>query len=122
MSLWPTSIPTARSCPVLGRGAPTPENGSVAKDGAAVTWQLKPVVQWHDGRPFTADDVIFTWQYASDMATATTTTGSYREIDRVERVDDHTVKLVFKHPMPFWADAFCSAAGMILPRHVVDPA
>jgi peptide/nickel transport system substrate-binding protein len=28
------------------------------------------------------------------------------------------VKLVFKGPTPFWADAFCSNAGMILPRHV----
>jgi len=113
--------PEGNVVPVLAREVPTPENGGVAKDGTSITWRLKPGVQWHDGRPFTADDVIFTWQYASDMATATTTTGSYREIDRVERVDDHTVKLVFKHPMPFWADAFCSAAGMILPRHVFDP-
>jgi peptide/nickel transport system substrate-binding protein len=112
--------PDGNVVPVLAREVPTLDNGGVAKDGTSVTWRLKPGVQWHDGRPFTADDVIFTWQYASDMATATTTTGSYREIDRVERVDDHTVKLVFKHPMQFWADAFCSAAGMILPRHVFD--
>ena len=112
--------PDGNVVPVLAREVPTLDNGGVARDGTSVTWRLKPGVQWHDGRPFTADDVIFTWQYASDMATATTTTGSYREIDRVERLDDHTVKLVFKHPMPFWADAFCSAAGMILPRHVFD--
>jgi peptide/nickel transport system substrate-binding protein len=30
------------------------------------------------------------------------------------------VKLVFKGPTPFWADAFCSNAGMILPRHVFE--
>ena len=107
--------------PVLARELPSPDNGGVAKDGTSVTWRLKPGVLWHDGRPFTADDVIFTWQYAADSATAATSTGSYRDIERIERLDDHTVKLVFKHPTPFWADAFCSAHGMVLPRHVFEP-
>jgi peptide/nickel transport system substrate-binding protein len=107
--------------PVLARDVPSLENGGVARDGTWVIWRLKTGVLWHDGRPFTADDVIFTWQYAADAATATTTTGSYRAIDRIERLDDHAVKLVFKHPTPFWADAFCSSAGMVLPRHVFDP-
>ena len=107
--------------PVLAREVPSLDNGGVARDGTWVIWRLKPGVLWHDGRPFTADDVIFTWQYAADQATATTTTGSYRDIDRIERIDDHAVKLVFKHPAPFWADAFCSAAGMVLPRHVFEP-
>jgi peptide/nickel transport system substrate-binding protein len=106
---------------VLARELPSPDNGGVAKDGTSVTWRLKPGVLWHDGRPFTADDVIFTWQYAADSATAATSTGSYRDIERIERLDDHTVKLVFKHPTPFWADAFCSAHGMVLPRHVFEP-
>ena len=107
--------------PVLAREVPTLDNGGLARDGTWVIWRLKPGVSWHDGRPFTADDVIFTWQYAADMATAATTTGSYREIERIERLDDHAVKLIFKHPTPFWADAFCSASGMILPRHVFEP-
>jgi len=29
-----------------------------------------PNVQWHDGKPFTADDVVFNWEYATDPATA----------------------------------------------------
>jgi len=70
---------------------------------------------------FHASDVIFTWEYAADPATATTTAGSYRDIAHVERLGDHAVKLVFKGPTPFWADAICSNAGMILPRHVFAP-
>ena len=65
-------------------------------------WRLKRGVSWHDGRPFTADDVIFTWQYASDPASAATSTGSYLGIERAEKIDDHTVKLTFKRPTPFW--------------------
>ena len=107
--------------PVLAAETPTAANGGVARDGTSVVWRLKRGVVWHDGRPFTADDVIFTWQYAADSATAATSAGSYQGIDRIERIDDHTVKLVFKRPTPYWADAFCSAAGMVLPRHVFEP-
>jgi len=107
--------------PVLAQETPSVANGGVAADGTWVQWRLKRGVAWHDGRPFTADDVIFTWQYASDPASATTSTGSYLGIDRVDKVDDYTVKLVFKRPTPFWADAFCSAAGFVLPRHVFEP-
>jgi peptide/nickel transport system substrate-binding protein len=39
----------------------------------SVIWKLKKDVQWHDGKPFTADDVVFNWEYAADPATAATT-------------------------------------------------
>src|SRR5262245_25258481 len=107
--------------PVLAQETPSVANGGVAPDGTWVQWRLKHGVTWHDGRPFTADDVIFTWQYAADPATAAPSAGSYQGIDRIERVDDYTVKLIFKRPTPYWADAFCSAAGMVLPRPVFDP-
>ena len=106
--------------PVLAQETPSVANGGVGQDGTWVQWRLKRGVTWHDGRPFTADDVIFTWQYASDQASATTSTGSYLGIERAEKVDDHTVKLIFKRPTPFWADAFCNAAGFVLPRHVFE--
>jgi peptide/nickel transport system substrate-binding protein len=106
--------------PVLAAETPSVANGAVARDGTSVLWRLKRGVSWHDGRPFTADDVIFTWEYAADSATAATSAGSYQGIDRIDRIDDHTVKLVFKRPTPYWADAFCSAAGMVLPRHVFE--
>ena len=107
--------------PVLAAETPSVANGGVAADGTWVQWRLKRGVTWHDGRPFTADDVIFTWQYAADPASAATSAGSYQGIERIERIDDHTVKLVFKRPTPYWADAFCSAAGMVLPRHIFEP-
>ena len=107
--------------PVLAQETPSAANGGVGRDGTWVQWRLKRGVTWHDGRPFTADDVIFTWQYASDQASATTSAGSYLGIERASRIDDHTVKLTFKRPTPFWADAFCNAAGFVLPRHVFEP-
>ena len=71
--------PDGNLVPVLAAEIPDIENGGVAADGMSVTWKLKKGVEWHDGRPFTADDVVFNWEYASDPATAATTIGSYRD-------------------------------------------
>ncbi|SFF18767.1 peptide/nickel transport system substrate-binding protein [Methylobacterium sp. yr596] len=103
--------------PILAAEIPSKENGGVAADGYSVTWKLKPNVKWHDGKPFTADDVVFTAEYAANPATAAVTGGSYMNV-KVTKVDDLTVKLTFKEPTPFWADAFVSSAGMIIPKHV----
>ena len=56
--------------PVLAAEIPSRENGGLAADGKSVTWKLKRDVKWHDGKPFTADDVVFNWEYAKDPATA----------------------------------------------------
>jgi peptide/nickel transport system substrate-binding protein len=103
--------------PVLAAEAPSRENGGVAADGRSVIWKLKPGVRWHDGTPFTADDVVFTFAYASNPATAAVTLGSYKDL-AVERLDDLTVRVVFSKPTPFWADAFVGSGGMVLPKHV----
>ena len=103
---------------VLAAETPSVQNGLLAADGTSVTWKLKPGVKWHDGKPFSADDVVFTWEYTKDPATATVTAGTYRDL-KVEKVDDLTVKITFPQPTPFWADAFVGAgAGQILPKHM----
>jgi peptide/nickel transport system substrate-binding protein len=103
--------------PVLAAAIPGREDGTLAADGKSVTWKLKQGVTWHDGKPFTADDVVFNWEYAKNPATATTTSGSYKDVT-VEKVDQFTVKVTFDKPTPFWADAFVGTRGMIVPKHL----
>ncbi len=102
---------------VLAAEVPSVENGGVAADGRSVIWKLKPGVRWADGQPLTADDLVFTWAYSADPATAAVTTGSYKDI-KVEKIDDLTVKLLFPKPTPFWADAFVGTAGSVIPKHI----
>jgi peptide/nickel transport system substrate-binding protein len=109
--------PDGNLVPVLAADVPTVDNGGLGKDGTWVVWRLKKGVQWHDGKPFTADDVVFNWEYAADPATAAVTVGAYRDIDRVEKQNDHTVKIVFKQPTPYWYEAFCQNRGLI-PKHL----
>ena len=103
--------------PVLAAEIPSIENEGLAPDGTSVTWKLKRGVKWHDGHPFTADDVVFNWQYARDPATAATTVANYKDVT-TEKIDDFTVRVRFAKPTPFWADAFVGTQGMLIPKHV----
>jgi peptide/nickel transport system substrate-binding protein len=112
--------PEGNLVPILAAEAPSVQNGGLSRDGTSVTWRLKQNVQWHDGRPFTADDVVFNWEYSSDPATATVTIGSYKDV-KVTKLDSHTVRVTFAKPTPYWADAFVGVRGMIIPKHLFEP-
>jgi len=103
--------------PMLAAEIPTRANGGLAADGKSVTWKLKKGVTWHDGKPFTADDVLFTAEYAGNPATSTVTVAVYQDL-KVEKIDSHTVRVVFAKPTPFWAEPLVGNVGNILPKHV----
>lgn len=102
--------------PILAAEIPSRENGGLAADGRSVTWKLKRGVKWHDGQDFSADDVVFNWEYSRNPAVAAVTSGSYRDVN-VVKVDDYTVRVEFQQPTPFWADAFVGGTGQIIPKH-----
>jgi peptide/nickel transport system substrate-binding protein len=103
--------------PILAAEIPTIENQGLREDGRSVTWKLKRGVKWHDGQDFSADDVVFNWEYARNPATAAVSSGSYTGVN-VVKVDDYTVRVEFERPTPFWADAFVASRGMIIPKHL----
>ncbi len=105
--------------PILAAEVPTRANGGLSADGRSVTWKLKRGVKWHDGKDFSADDVVFTAAYAGDPAAAMTTVSVYRDI-KVTKVDSHTIKVDFPKPTPFWAEPFVGSVGLILPKHVFE--
>ena len=103
---------------VLAAEVPTLENGGIAADGLSVTWTLKPNLKWSDGQPFSAKDVVFTYELIANPDTGTTNAGVYEMVDRVEAINDTTVKVYFKEPNPAWSLPFVGAAGSILPAHI----
>ena len=115
------------------------ESYEVADDNQALILHLRENAVWHDGEPFTADDVIFTIHLATNSAITTSRRLFLTSLDgvddsgvelsegsaHVEKIDDHTVKIYYRKPM--------SADGMladcqyfaVLPEHIlkdVDPA
>ena len=93
-------------------------------DDAGTTWtfHLRTDVTWHDGAPFTADDVAFTVQAIFDPKVPNSskhvlTVGG--QPIRAEVVDPHTVTLVLAEP---FAPLLNSIGFGILPKHILGPA
>lgn len=104
--------------PFLAAEIPSLDNGGVAADGKSVTWKLKPDVAWSDGVPFTAKDVLFTYQFITNPDVGSSSATSYKTVESVEVIDDHTVKVSFKDVTPAWALPFVGVQGLIIPEHV----
>jgi peptide/nickel transport system substrate-binding protein len=111
---------TIPDIPVLAKEIPSVQNGEISADYTTVTWKLKDGVVWSDGVPFTADDVVFTWQFVTKPENGATTTTSYSDITKVEAVDKTTVKVTYKAAAAAWFIPFVGDAGSIIPRHVVE--
>lgn len=106
--------------PVLAAEVPSRANGGLSPDGRWVVYKLKRGIRWADGRPFTSDDVVFTFKFVSNKQTGATTYGSYVNVEKVEPLDAYTVKITFKTPTPAWYLPFVGEQGQILPRHALD--
>ena len=105
---------------VLAAEWPTIDNETLDPDGMWVIWKLKEGVVWHDGEPFTAEDVAFTYEYVSNEDTTATTLGTYQPIESVEVIDEYTVQVNFIEPNPAWFDPFVGTAGAIVPKHILE--
>jgi peptide/nickel transport system substrate-binding protein len=104
--------------PVLAAEIPSRANGGIAADGLSTTWKLRKNVLWHDGLPFTADDVVFNWQYATDPNGGAFSTGFYANVKSVEKIDATTVRVNFIKATPIW-DRACNI--WLIPKHVFAP-
>ena len=98
------------------------ESWEVSEDGTVYTFHLREGVTWHDGEPFTAADVVFTYDQvitnpearAGDAANFTFTVDGEAQEVTFEAVDDHTV--VFTLPAP--SSAFLlQQRFFIMPKH-----
>ena len=90
----------AKMVPTLAMEIPSQENGGINEDYTSITWKLKPDVVWSDGTPFTADDVVFTWQYCTHEEFGCSVSNYFTDVESVSAVDPHTVRIVFTRTTP----------------------
>ncbi|HWP34769.1 MAG TPA: ABC transporter substrate-binding protein, partial [Thermodesulfobacteriota bacterium] len=88
----------------------------VADGGRRYVFDLRPDVVWHDGQPFTADDVVFTYQVVANPKTVSSLRSRYEFIETVRRLDDHRVEVVLKRPI---LNALGKLTFKIIPKHAL---
>ena len=86
-------------------------------DRRRLTFHLETSVQWHDGRPTTARDVVWTLNAARDPATGYPRAGELSHLESVAAADDSTAVLRFNRPQPVFPDLLTDLA--ILPEHLL---
>ncbi|MEN6318393.1 MAG: peptide-binding protein [Syntrophaceae bacterium] len=92
------------------------ESWDVSKNGLVITFHLRKGVKWHDGHPFTAGDVLYTYQVTIDPKTPTPYAGDFLKVKKVEVLDDHTFRVTYDKP---FAPALMSWGSAILPKHLL---
>ncbi|GAC1541892.1 MAG: peptide ABC transporter substrate-binding protein [Vulcanimicrobiaceae bacterium] len=108
--------------PELATEVPTLQNGGISKDNRTVTYHLRPGVRWHDGAPFTADDVIFTWHAVLNKKNNVGSTVGYDIVSRIDKRDAHTIVVRLKAPWAPFVASFFAPSGTpypILPAHLL---
>ena len=114
-------LPDSRLIPNLITEVPTVENGLLAEDFTSVTYNLLEGVLWSDGQPFTANDVVFTWNWVMDDANGAVYQETYSQIANMEAVDDLTVRVTYDQPNPTWSDTQTgSGTSIVLPAHILQ--
>ncbi len=93
----------------------------ISEDHLTYTFWLRDDVSWQDGKPFTADDVIFTFERILDpKVDAASLRNYFRDVKEVRKVDEHTVRFIYSSP---YFRALTMISGMaIIPKHIYEGA
>jgi peptide/nickel transport system substrate-binding protein len=98
------------------------ESWSWSEDGTELTFKLHPGVKWHDGKPFTAADVVCTWQLlqgtAKDKLRLNPRQGWWHNVDTVSADGDLQATFHLKRPQPALLTLLASGYSPIYPCHV----
>jgi peptide/nickel transport system substrate-binding protein len=88
------------------------------QDCLTLTFKLRRDVRWHDGQPFTAQDVVFTYEATMNPKVPSPYKSDFADVASVEAPDAYTVRVNYKQP---YAKALLSWGGLtILPRHLLE--
>ncbi len=93
------------------------ERWEVKNKGKEIVFFLRKNIYWHDGVPFTSNDVKFTYEKLVDPNVKTPYSSDFELIERCEIIDDYTVKFIYKKP---FVPALESWGIGIIPKHIFD--
>jgi len=86
------------------------------EDNVTLVFELRKGVKWQDGRDFTAQDVLFTYELINAPQVVSPYTSTYRMVERVEVVNAYKLKVIYKAPYFKALELWMSG---ILPKHLL---
>lgn len=118
LAVEPLFVPDAKGnyLPVLAAEVPTLENGGISEDFLTITYRLRDGVTWSDGEPFTADDVVFSFEIYKNPESTTALGTAYELIEAVEALDPLTVQVTMSDINPGYLTLWDSE-GPVQPKH-----
>lgn len=90
-------------------------------DTTTLEMELRRGVTWHDGRPFTADDVKYTFDYITDKASKVYNPEWNSWIKSTEKLDDHKVRIVTNGPTGPAIEYLAEVLPILPKGHYVQP-
>jgi peptide/nickel transport system substrate-binding protein len=94
------------------------ESWEISPDGLVITFHLKKDVQWTDGVPFTADDVMFGYKTIIDEKTPTAYQEDFLQVKKAEVLDTYTFRVTYEKP---FAPALTSWGNLVVvPKHLLE--
>ncbi len=86
-------------------------------DETTLRFDLREGVTWSDGKPFTSDDVVFTYELITSPTIYTPYTSQFRYVKEVKAIDKYTVEVTYKEP---YFKALETWFTSIVPRHILE--
>jgi peptide/nickel transport system substrate-binding protein len=114
--------PDNRPVPELATVVPTEKNGGISADGRTITWHLRRGVTWSDGKPFDADDVVWSTNAVNNPANNEVGRDGWDLITKIDEPDKYTVIYHLKKPYSGYLPTFFGSAGAnpcVLPKHLL---
>jgi peptide/nickel transport system substrate-binding protein len=108
--------------PELATEVPTLANGGISTDGLTITYHIRKGVTWQDGAPFSADDVIFSWEQVMNPNNFVPSRLGYEDVDRIDKKGDYEIVVHLKKRFaPFVATFFTMSNTTygIIPKHLL---
>jgi peptide/nickel transport system substrate-binding protein len=115
--------PNGELHPVLSEAVPSIDNGMwrVLPDGRMeTTWRIRPGVTWHDGTPFTTDDLVFTLNVVRDRELPIFRHRSFSFVEGAEAQDARTITVRWNKPFIQADRMFSNDAAVPLPKHLLE--
>ncbi len=111
-----------RLVPELATLVPSLTNHGISKDGLTITYHLRKGVRWHDGAPFDAADVVFTWHAVMNPNNNVQTRTGYDDIVTIDTPDPYTAVVHLRRPFAPFVNSFFTMGSTpypIYPKHLL---